>query len=86
MTHIKNCLDRMRKDRDGLVKDLLDMSEQEKDALVVAALQDNDFPAMAAGYRDDLMCPDDKNACYQSLEYFIREMIDAYNIKAGVAQ
>lgn len=78
--HFKNFCDRQRKDKNGHVRDLLDMDTADKDAAVVAYLIDDNNKEAADVYM--IMSEGCKNHCYQNLESRIRDAIDEYN--AGV--
>ena len=80
--HIKNFCDRQRKDKNGHVRYLLDMSEKEKDAAVVAFLLDDKRPEAAALYQT--MSNEGKNYVYGNVESRIIECIDKYNLGADL--
>ena len=75
--HFKQFCDNIPKNRDGYVPELIDMSEHDKDAAVVATLKDNGRTDMAIAHPS--LSNDDKNDCYGSLEIVIQDAINSYN-------
>lgn len=80
--HFKTFCDKARKTRNGHVPDLLDMSTEEKDAAVVAALRDDGMLMLACAY--GAFSEERKNSVYQSYEWIIRDNIEKYNLAVDI--
>ena len=75
--HFKQFCDNIPKNRDGYVPDILDMSENDKDAAVVATLKDHSQTELAIAHPS--LSEYDKNDCYSALEVVMQDAIDSYN-------
>ena len=75
--YFKEFCDRQRKLRSGHVRDVIDMSEIDKDCAVMSLLRDEGNAALADLYPS--MPNSGKNSCYQSVEWIIRDCINDYN-------
>ena len=74
---LKKFFDKQPKLRNGHVRDILDMSEQEKDDAVVAFLRDDSKVEAARLY--PTLSNDGKNYTYGNVERHLRDAIDSYN-------
>ena len=74
---LKKFFDKQPKLRNGHVRDILDMSEQEKDDAVVAFLRDDSKVEAARLY--PTLSNDGKNYTYGNVERHLRDAIKSYN-------
>ena len=74
---LKQFFDKQPKLRNGHVRDILEMSEQEKDEAVVAFLRDDSKVEAARLY--PTLSNDGKNYTYGNVERHLRDAIDSYN-------
>lgn len=80
--YFKEFCDAQRKDKNGHVPYVLDMTESEQDKAVIAYFKDNGQGAIAAYFK--LMSRQRKNETYSSVEHVITDMIDKYNLGVDI--
>ena len=82
--HFKEFCDKQRKDKNGHVPYILDMTEAAQDKAVIAYFKDNGQGAISAYFQ--LMSKQRKDETYRSVEHVITDMIDKYNLGADIAK
>jgi hypothetical protein len=80
--YFKGFCDKQRKDKSGHVRDVIDMSTEEKDSAVVATLRDDGMLTLACAYGE--FSDERKNSVYQAYEYIIRDNIEKYNLAVDI--
>lgn len=82
--HFKEFCDQQRKDKNGHVPYILDMTESAQDKAVIAYFKDNGQGAIAAYFQ--LMSRNRKDETYSSVEHVIIDMIKKYNRGVDIAK
>jgi hypothetical protein len=82
--HFKEFCDQQRKDKNGHVPYILDMTEAAQDKAVIAYFKDNGQGAIAAHFQ--LMSKKRKDETYSSVEHVIKDMIEKYNLGVDIAK
>ena len=82
--HFKEFCDQQRKDKNGHVPHILDMTEAAQDKAVIAYFKDNGQGAIAAYFQ--LMTRKSKDVTYSRVEHVIIDMIDKYNRGVDIAK
>ena len=82
--YFKEFCDQQRKDKNGHVPYILDMTEAAQDKAVIAYFKDNGQGAIAAYFQ--LMSKKSKDETYSSVEHVIKDMIDKYNLGVDITK